>query len=274
MAAKRARPRQMPVGAEVDDEGVHFRLWAPRCQRVDLVLWDGDEICREVPLLAEDDGYFASQIADIGSGTRYSFRPDQSSNTFPDPASRFQPTGVHHPSEVIDARSHKWSDLSWPGVRLEGQVIYELHIGTFTPSGTWRTAAEKLMHLADVGITLIEVMPVNEFAGSFGWGYDGVHWFAPSRLYGRPDDFREFVDRAHGLGVGVILDVVYNHFGPCGNYTGVFSDGYFTKRHKTEWGDALNFDGEQAKAVRELVTSNAAYWMRPRPSSMTRRRTF
>ncbi len=140
--------------------------------------------------------------------------------------------------------------------------MYELHVGTFTPEGTWAAAAEKLPHLADLGITLIEVMPVAAFPGKFGWGYDGVYWFAPTELYGSPDDFRAFVDRAHRLGIGVILDVVYNHFGPCGNYTGAFSPYFISKKHHTEWGDAINFDGEHCGPVRDFVAANAAYWIR------------
>lgn len=251
-----------PVGPEICDEGVTFRIWAPRCSSLDLLLWDGTKVRHSLPMVREDGGYFSTHAADVRAGTRYTFRPDWSSQSYPDPASRFQPGGVHEPSEVIDSRPFGWSDASWHGLKLPGQVIYELHIGTFTPEGTWTAAASKLPHLADVGITLIEVMPVNEFSGEFGWGYDGVLWFAPTRLYGRPDDFRSFVDRAHGLGIGVILDTVYNHFGPSGNYTGAFSFDYYTDKHTTEWGEAINFDGNNSRPVRNLVAYNAAYWIR------------
>jgi maltooligosyltrehalose trehalohydrolase len=164
-------------------------------------------------------------------------------------------------SQVVDPAAYRWNDSGWKGLSLPGQVIYELHIGCFTPDGTWRSAEDRLGFLVETGITVVEVMPVAEFPGEFGWGYDGVQWFAPTRNYGTPDDFRHFVDAAHALGLGVILDVVYNHFGPTGNYAGVFTDAYFSKRHPTEWGAAINYDGEGAEGVRELVTSNAAYWI-------------
>jgi maltooligosyltrehalose trehalohydrolase len=197
-----------------------------------------------------------------GVGSLYRFRLDGSSQLFPDPASRFQPDGPHGPSQVVDSNSFRWTDSAWRGVALPGQVIYELHIGTFTPEGTWTSATEQLQELAAVGITVLEVMPVADFPGRFGWGYDGVNMFAPTRLYGSPDDFRRFVDRAHSLGMGVILDVVYNHIGPDGNYLKEFSQAYFTDRHKNEWGEALNFDGPDAGAVREFFTGNAGYWIR------------
>jgi maltooligosyltrehalose trehalohydrolase len=163
---------------------------------------------------------------------------------------------------VVDWRRYQWHDQNWRGVELPGQVLYELHVGAFTSKGDWASAAKKLEHLRDVGVTLVEVMPVAEFQGEFGWGYDGVYWYAPTRLYGSPDDFRSFVDRAHQLGLGVILDVVYNHFGPTGNYLAAFSPHFVSRRHATEWGEALNFDGEQSGPVREFVTANAAHWIR------------
>ncbi len=176
-------------------------------------------------------------------------------------ASRFQPEGPHGPSQVVDHTRFAWTDANWRGCTLEGQVIYEMHIGTFTPEGTWRAAADRLEALRDIGITLLEIMPIAEFPGQFGWGYDGVDWFAPTRLYGEPDDARAFVDRAHALGLGVILDVVYNHIGPDGNYLGEFSKSYFSDRYKNEWGDPLNFDGPDAHGMRELVLANARYWI-------------
>jgi maltooligosyltrehalose trehalohydrolase len=211
---------------------------------------------------SEADGYFSAWIEGVGAGCRYALRPDDDSQAYPDPASRFQPGGVHEFSEVIDPDAFGWTDQAWPGVTFRGQVIYELHVGTFTPEGTWSAAREKLKHLADLGVTVVEVMPVAEFFGEFGWGYDGVCWFAPTRNYGRPDDFRAFVDAAHALGIGVILDVVYNHFGPTGNYTGRFSETYVSKKRATEWGESINFDGESAEGVREFVIANAAYWIK------------
>ena len=177
------------------------------------------------------------------------------------PASRFQPCGPHGPSQVIDPDIFDWHDSQWHGVPLVGQVIYEMHLGTFTSEGTWEAASRELPELAKVGITVIEIMPIADFPGRFGWGYDGVNLFAPTRLYGTPDDCRRFVDRAHALGLGVILDVVYNHLGPDGNYLVRFSPEYFSSRYTTDWGEAINFDDEHAGPVREFFLANAAYWI-------------
>ncbi|MBV9125246.1 MAG: malto-oligosyltrehalose trehalohydrolase, partial [Planctomycetes bacterium] len=174
---------------------------------------------------------------------------------------RFQPQGPHGPSQVVDPGQFRWTDDSWPGVKVEGQVLYEMHIGTFTREGTWAAAARELPALAELGITVLEVMPVADFPGRFGWGYDGVDLFAPTRLYGSPDDFRRFVDQAHAAGLGVILDVVYNHFGPDGNYLKAFSPDYFTDRYQNEWGEPLNFDGPHSGPVREFFLANAGYWI-------------
>jgi len=213
------------------------------------------------PLTSEGNGYFSGQIAAARAGTLYRFRLDGDSNMFPDPASRFQPEGVHGPSQVIDPNAFRWTDTAWRGVPRDGQVIYEMHIGTFTPEGTWKAAMDQLSELASLGVTLLEVMPVAEFPGRFGWGYDGVDLFAPTRLYGTPDDFRFFVDRAHAEGLGVILDVVYNHVGPDGNYLKQFAADYFTDRYKNDWGEAINFDGDNAAPVREYFVANATYWI-------------
>ena len=204
--------RRLPIGAEPLEGGVHFRVWAPARRSVSVVLEGGSETALE----REDLGYFSGCLPQARAGSRYRYRLD-AGDAFPDPASRFQPEGPHGPSEVIDPGAFPWSDRAWRGIRLEGQILYEIHIGTFTPEGTWAGAARELPELARIGITVLEVMPVAEFAGNFGWGYDGVDMFAPTRIYGTPDDFRRFVDRAHDLGLGVILDVVYNHFGPDGN---------------------------------------------------------
>jgi maltooligosyltrehalose trehalohydrolase len=254
--------RRLPVGAEVlPDGGVHFRVWAPRRRRVEVVLEPGGPGEGTVlPLAPEGNGYFSARSAAARAGSRYRFRLD-GGEAFPDPASRFQPEGPHGPSEVIDPRTFAWSDRGWRGVRLAGQVLYELHLGTFTPECTWEGALRRLPDLAQVGITVVEVMPVADFPGRFGWGYDGVDLFAPSRLYGRPDDMRRFVDAAHRLGLGVFLDVVYNHLGPDGNYLEQYSDRYFTQKHSTPWGKALNFDGTDSGPVREFFAANAAYWI-------------
>ncbi len=251
------RRRRLPIGAEPLGTGrTHFRVWAPNARRVEVAIEDG----AASELASERDGYFSGTV-DVGVGTRYRYRLDGRGPGFPDPASRFQPAGPHGPSEIIDAAPFEWSDDGWRGVPLEGQVAYELHIGTFTREGTYAAAEAELPELAHAGITLIELMPLADFAGRFGWGYDGVDLFAPTRLYGRPDDLRRFVDRAHALGIAVILDVVYNHFGPTGNYLREFSNAYFTDKYENEWGDAINFDGDDAAPVREFFLANAGYWI-------------
>jgi len=241
-------------------DGVHFRVWAPRCRQVEVVIEHSGRSVKDIalPLAAEKGGYF-SGICDAGPGALYRFRLDRG-DRFPDPASRFQPEGPHGPSCVVDP-SFPWTDDAWPGLTRDGQVLYEMHIGTYTPSGMWEGATQQLSHLSDFGITAVEIMPVAEFPGRFGWSYDGVNLFAPTRLYGQPDDFRRFVDTAHSLGIGVILDVVYNHLGPEGNYLRQFSDDYFTTRYQTEWGDPVNFDGDTAGPVREFFMANARYWI-------------
>lgn len=253
--------RRMKVGAEiVSDGGVHFRVWAPQRRTVQVVIEDG-ETAQSYELQAEPDGYFSGLVSSAEAGTRYRYRLDGSDRLFPDPASRFQPEGPHGPSQVIDPDSFQWSDEDWPGAEIRGQVIYELHLGTFTPEGTFAAAARELRELADLGVTVIELMPVAEFSGNFGWGYDGVNLFAPAHMYGTPDNLRSFVDQAHAAGLGVILDVVYNHLGPDGNYLSEFSPDYFSKKHKTDWGEAINFDGQNSAPVRDYYIANAAYWI-------------
>jgi maltooligosyltrehalose trehalohydrolase len=251
--------RRFPIGAEYrQGEGTHFRVWAPAAREVEVVFDGGSPAA--APLQAEPHGYFSGRIAAARPGTRYRFRLD-GGEAFPDPASRWQPEGPHGPSEVVASDTHAWTDGQWRGLGPRGQVLYEMHIGTFTPEGTYAAAEKHLPFLRDIGITAIELMPVNEFNGPFGWGYDGVNLFAPTRLYGKPDELRHFIDRAHALGLGVILDVVYNHFGPSGNYLTRFSPDYISKRYENEWGDAINFDGDHSAPVREFFASNAAYWI-------------
>jgi maltooligosyltrehalose trehalohydrolase len=267
-AAKKARSRtapkvsrRLPIGAEVVPGGVHFRVWAPRCERVEVV-FEGPSGSWpvEMELEAEGNGYFSGLVPGAGEEALYRFRLDDG-DAFPDPASRFQPQGPHGPSQVVDPSTFEWTSEEWAGVRRDGQVIYEMHIGTFTPEGTWGAAARELPELAELGITVIEVMPVAEFPGEFGWGYDGVDLFSPYHAYGTPDDFRRFVDRAHAAGIGVILDAVYNHLGPDGNYLKQVSESYFTDRYENDWGEAINFDGGDAGPVRELFLANAGYWI-------------
>jgi maltooligosyltrehalose trehalohydrolase len=256
-----ATQRRLPIGAEVipDGGGVHFRVWAPLRKTVEVVFESPG--LADLPLVSEADGYFVGLAPAAGAGALYRFRLDGEQYLYPDPASRFQPDGPHGPSQVIDPTGFTWADGDWPGIGPEGLVLYEMHVGTFTPEGTWAAAARELPHLKDLGVTCVEVMPVCDFAGKFGWGYDGVDLFAPTRLYGTPDDFRAFVGRAHALGLGVILDVVYNHLGPDGNYLKAFAEHYFTKKHRTDWGDALNFDDADARPVREFFVSNSRYWI-------------
>ena len=250
--------RRLPCGVEVQHGGVHARVWAPAARRVDFVLVRGDDQRDPHPLSAEQDGYFSGFIPDVSAGERYWFALN-GDLLRPDPCSRYQPEGPHGPSELVDPRSFQWKDGGWRGLRREGQVLYEMHVGTFTPEGTWRAAATQLPALADLGITAVEMMPVADFPGSFGWGYDGVDLFAPTRLYGTPDDLRAFIDAAHGLGIGVLLDVVYNHLGPDGNYLSDFSPDYFTDKYENDWGRAINFEGPPA--ARAHFVSNAAYWI-------------
>ena len=245
--------------------GVHFRVWAPDRKRVE-VIWcaaagaaAAASECEPVELVRETGGgYFAGFAAGAAAGDLYRFRLDGAGD-FPDPASRFQPAGPHGASQVVDPGTFAWSDGAWRGAGRQGQVIYELHVGTCTAEGTWEAAARLLPALAELGATVLEVMPVAEFPGRFGWGYDGVALFAPSHLYGSPDDFRRFVDGAHRHGLAVILDVVYNHLGPDGNYLREFARGYFTDLHRNEWGDAIHFYG--APEVRELFLANVEHWI-------------
>lgn len=213
---------------------------------------------RTVRLQPDSNGYFLGTDPLAAPGDLYKFKLDNDESLYPDPESRFQPDGPHGYSQVIDPSPFAWSDHGWSGVEAQGQILYEMHIGTFTPEGTWDAARAQLKELASAGITVIEVMPINEFSGRWGWGYDGVDLYAPTHLYGSPDDARCFVNEAHRVGLGVILDVVYNHFGPNGNYLTQFSDDYFTDKYTNDWGEAINF---ASQPVRRFFLANAAYWI-------------
>jgi maltooligosyltrehalose trehalohydrolase len=233
-----------------------FRVWAPQARAVEVVFEDASQ--PSLALKRDADGYFNG--ATSARVSLYKYRVD-GTGPWPDPCSRFQPQGVHGPSLIVDPAAFKWSDAQWRGVQLPGQIIYELHIGTFTPEGTFDAAIGKLRYLRELGVTMIEVMPVAECPGRWNWGYDGVQLFAPYHVYGDPDALKRFVDRAHAIGLAVILDVVYNHLGPDGNYLKCFSPHYFSTRHHTEWGEALNLDGDHARGTRDFILGNARYWL-------------
>ena len=248
------------LGAWPAAEGVTFQVWAPAAATVELVFEGGMSARPPLQLEKSSAGMFKRTVADLRPGTRYRYRID-GRGPFPDPVSRFQPDGVHGPSEVIDPAGFEWSDAGWTGVPADRLVIYELHVGTFTRPGTFAAAAEMLPQLAELGINCIELMPLADFPGQRGWGYDGVSLFAPARCYGRPDDLRRLADTAHRLGIAVLLDVVYNHLGPDGNYLGQFSPFYFSTTHHTGWGTGPNFDGEHCREARAFFIENALYWV-------------
>ncbi len=261
----------MPFGAEFledvrDDGSVRFRLWAPKANRVALCEHETD---RRWPLAVLEHGWFELITSDVGPGFRYHFQIDDAAKV-PDPASRFQPLDVHGPSEVInpndfdwgsDGKGEIWQGRPWLGRPWNEAVIYELHVGAFTPEGTFRAVEQKLDYLVDLGITAIELMPVSDFPGRRNWGYDGVLPFAPDSSYGRPEDLKHLVQVAHSKSLMVFLDVVYNHFGPEGNYLCAYAPQFFTDRHKTPWGDAINFDGADSRPVRDFFIHNALYWL-------------
>ena len=251
------RSHPMPHGAQwVPHVGTRFRLWAPAHAEIALAI-EGRE---PLSMAAIGHGWHELVLRDAEPGTRYRFRlPD--GLLVPDPASRFQPEDVHGPSEVIDPTDYHWHDEAWSGRPWHETVLYELHIGAFTPEGSFRAAIAKLDHLVAIGVNAVEIMPVSDFPGRRNWGYDGVLPYAPDSSYGRPEDFKAFVDAAHARGISVILDVVYNHFGPDGNYLSLYAPGFFTERHHTPWGIAVNYDGEHSRPVRDFAIHNALYWI-------------
>jgi maltooligosyltrehalose trehalohydrolase len=250
-----------PVGAWRDGERTRMRVWAPEHARVEVVL-DRDGRRELRPLERETRGYWGAAFADIGPGTRYQYRLNgDDGQVFPDPASRCQPEGVHGFSQVIDP-SFQWTDQHFRPPRPEGLVFYEVHVGTFSPEGTFRGVVDRLPYLAQLGVTAIELMPVGDFPGNRNWGYDGVAIFAPARCYGTPDDLRRLVDVSHQHGLAVFLDVVYNHLGPDGAYANAFSPYYFTDKHRSPWGDGVNLDGPHSTEVRNFFIANALQWVR------------
>lgn len=247
-----------PHGAEWrSGEGTLFRLWAPKHDTIHLVI-DGHP---DRPMQVGPEGWKELMVPEARPGARYRFRlPD--GLLVPDPASRFQPDDVHAASEVVDPFAFAWTDAGWAGRAWNEVVLYEIHVGAFTPEGTFRAAIDKLDHLVRLGVTAVEIMPVSDFPGLRNWGYDGVLPYAPDATYGRPEDFKAFVSAAHDRGIAVILDVVYNHFGPDGNYIGAYAPGFFTERHHTPWGAAVNVDGDRSRPVRDYFIGNALYWLR------------
>jgi maltooligosyltrehalose trehalohydrolase len=246
----------MPFGAALTPDGSRFAIWAPSAGRAEVEV-DG----RRVPMLRDAQGFFQCVDPRAAPGSRYAFRFDDSSLAVPDPASRFNPDGVHEPSEIVDASAYEWRDGDWRGRPFHDAVIYELHVGTFTPQGTYAAAAERLDYLVSLGVTVIELMPLAATPGRWNWGYDGVLPFAPHAPYGRPEDLKRFIDAAHERGLMVLLDVVYNHFGPEGNYLGHYAQSFFTARHRTPWGNGINFDDRSSGVVRQFFIHNALYWL-------------
>ncbi|HEX2968766.1 MAG TPA: malto-oligosyltrehalose trehalohydrolase [Bacteroidales bacterium] len=248
----------MKAGAIINTDGsCLFSVWAPQKERVTLHIVSPRDT--EIPMVRDEEGYFSVRVEDIHEGCRYFFNPDGEGD-LPDPASAFQPDGVHGPSQVVDHSGYEWHDKSWRGLPLRDLIFYELHTGTFTPEGTFEAIIPRLDELADTGINAIELMPVAQFPGNRNWGYDGVFPYSVQNSYGSPDGLKKFVDAAHAKDMAVFLDVVYNHIGPEGNYLGKFAP-YFTDRYKVPWGDAINYDEAWSDPVRDFFSCNACNWL-------------
>jgi maltooligosyltrehalose trehalohydrolase len=255
------RRHEMPFGAQLTTDGkVRFRLWAPAAHEVELMLHLEAGEPRPLKMSAQADGWFELVTAEARAGTRYRYRIDEKSEV-PDPASRSNPDDIHGPSEVIDPATFEWDDGDWRGRPWHQAVVYELHVGTFSPEGTFAGVEKKLDHLVELGITAIELMPIADFPGKRGWGYDGVLQFAPESAYGRPDELKSLIAAAHRRGIAVMLDVVYNHFGPEGNYLPSYASQFFTEKHHTPWGAAINFDSKGSRNVRDFYIHNTLYWL-------------
>jgi malto-oligosyltrehalose trehalohydrolase len=253
---------RMPFGAELVPDGVRFRLWAPKARELAVVLQDAGSSTggeRLYPMQRAEDGWFALTTRAAKRGSRYQFAVE--GLRVPDPASRYQPDDVHGPSMVIDPDAYDWSPVAWRGRPWEEIVVYELHAGTFAEAGGFAGIERRLDHLAALGVTALELMPVADFPGARNWGYDGVLLYAPDSRYGTPDDLKRLVEACHARGLCLFLDVVYNHFGPDGNYLSAYAPSFFTTRHETPWGAAINFDGEGSRTVRDFYIENALYWL-------------
>lgn len=250
------RRHDMPFGVRLTGEGTEFRLWAPAAEKVGVRISG----LPTASTTREPGGWFSAILPENLAGRHYTYLINDADDV-PDPASRFQPDGPFGPSEIVDPTSYEWHDADWRGRPWHEAILYELHIGTFTRKGTFRAAIGKLDHLADLGVTALEIMPVAEFTGARNWGYDGVDLFAIESSYGRPEDLKALIDAAHARGLMVIQDVVWNHFGPEGNFLGKYAPQFFTDAHKTPWGSAINFDHPGNRAVRDFYRHHALYWL-------------
>ena len=253
------RLHEMPFGAHYAEGATRFRLWAPGCENVSLAL--GRDASHLVPMAAEAGGWHAATVEGVQPGDAYAFRVKDDAPLVPDPASRSNPWDVGGPSAVVDPCAFDWDDGAWKGRPWNEAVVYEMHVGAFTPEGTFVAAMERLDHLVDTGITCIELLPLADFAGKRNWGYDGVLQFAPDSAYGTPEDLKRLICAAHKRGLMVLLDVVYNHFGPEGNYLPLYAPEFFNAAHQTPWGAAINFDGEGNRTVRDFFVHNTLYWL-------------
>ena len=242
-------------GPSFGEGGISFRLWAPGEKRIELVI----EGRRAISMTRGANGFHEAFVERLAAGARYRFALADGRQV-PDPASRSQPEGVNGPSEAIDPGAYRWRE-TWQGRQWNDIVLYELHIGAFSPEGTFAGAAQKLDHLAALGVTAVEIMPISAFGGRWNWGYDGAFCYAPDANYGRPDDFKAFVEAAHQRGIAVLLDVVYSHFGPEGNFVPLYAPEFFTSRHRTPWGEAIRFDGPNSRPVRDFFIENAEFWI-------------
>ena len=258
--AARMKKRTYSQGAELIGNGVSFRTWASDKSKVNLVMMDNSgSSLQELPMSQDAEGYYQVQNPDASAGMLYQYRLD--GRLLPDPASRFQPLGVHGPSQIIDPSAFRWTDEGWHRPDINDWAIYELHVGAFTPQGAYLSIIDHFEHLIRLGVTVLELMPIADFPGKRNWGYDGVTLYAPCHSYGTPDDLRYLVNAAHQAGLAIILDAVFNHLGPDGNYLGDYSANYFNAQHHTPWGAAFNFDGADSAIVRRLFVENAIYWL-------------